>query len=1202
MFCILLFIHTSLCHQKIIHEWDSEIINELFKTSKVEHPASIINKKDLERARKNIEKYDWARKRRDSVANSANGIIGRYNDEFLDNMVPRTTPNTHTFCPNCAKLGGFMSKGTWSWHNSKPNEITCSKCGAKFPNNKKYPESISYTSKWDPEQVITYINTGPQICMKYFRCYSSVEGVIRGKKLDYTINRLPTLYEAYALTGDIKYANAVKKFLLKLADRMPYYMVYMGYSYSQYADCDPHYVVQNLPNLPIINGHQCPMIAADSDQYDDKAFFSNYWSASRLGTSGTDGEYVQIFAQAYDMIADALKDDGKPLLSEEEKNHIEKDLLIESCLLGYFDKKINNKSTMNLKGCALVGLVVGNAKLVHFGIDGFNRTLSEYYLKDGSTSQSQGYGIKTLNGLSGLNLAFRNYSDPPNFVPGENEQILKNFNINHDTEFEPIWHALMWAVNSDFYYPIIGDETFKVTFPTSYDYLVSEYKRKYMLEYVGMLQSEGINYSPNLYLSDPDYVPYNGTVKLPDFVYPYLQQGYIRSGKDGRESILILDASPADGGHHHLDSLNIIYTKYNKEMLLDLGYLVDHPNGSFTQATVAHQTCLFDGIDQQLNNRGGQFHLFDATNEDTKVMQASSRPYSTADVYQRTLLQMKHDKNDYVVDIFRAKGGKKRRELVIHGPNNDYQMNKKLSFNDPYEVVPAPSSIEFRIRSIMKFEIADFSLYETNEDGSQGDEILRDLNLESTGNGECKDDVFICYNKNAKTDVSYSLVDGPTKGKKAVQIEVTKGNNCNLLIGHSKKYLPLKENARYILQFKARGKNFVDRIRLKYSNVENEYKKLSLNDIKENEWTLFKGYFDIGKPFSEALGTITNDPVSIEWKIDENTNFSIFAPSRPNQKVFFKNGWGQRKTGNADIGATLPYFYFYRDIEDKVSTWVTVYEGYKDGHRLVESVEARDDDHGNVEIKVKTTDGCDLITSSFEGKEVASSFGLKSNAKIAVINNGKPRLFDGNFLEFNGQQINRKVSTYNGTVLGIGITETKDKSWFDIDDSVDINKVRPGQILFVQGDDKVSRGYPILRTEKVAKAGYRVYVKYDYKGFKSHPANTYHIMNVISEFDSPDKPTTTTTTKISSSLPDEYLSDLSEIWGNESDSGFNETDNEDKQKENKKKRLSTAGIVGIVFAVIAVIAAVVGGSIFIIRRSRKQSSESGFDVYSNNQI
>lgn len=254
-------------------------------------------------------------------------------------MIPTTTPASLTFCPHCATLGSdYHPNGQWSWTVNDPDHITCSKCKTVFPNE-KYPEKLEYKSSWDPEQTITYVDNGPKKCMNYLRCYSSVNGIIRRYKLDYTIKRLNYLSQAYILSNDLRFAEAVKKILLKLADRFPKYMVYCGYSYNQYADCDPHYAVQNLPNLPIINGNQCKMIVADPDKATD-TFFSDYWSAGRFGTSGSDGEYVEILAVAYDFVADALKDDGTPVFSEDEKKHIEEDLLIESCLLGYFDKKL----------------------------------------------------------------------------------------------------------------------------------------------------------------------------------------------------------------------------------------------------------------------------------------------------------------------------------------------------------------------------------------------------------------------------------------------------------------------------------------------------------------------------------------------------------------------------------------------------------------------------------------------------------------------------------------------------------------------------------------------------------------------------------------------------------------------------------------------------------------------------------------------
>lgn len=138
-------------------------------------------------------------------------------------------------------------------------------------------------------------------CFDYYRCYSSVNGLIRNYKLDYTIKRLTTLSQAYALSKDIKYAEATKRILLKLADRFPKYLVYCGHSISQYADCDPHYAVQHIPNLPVIDGKKCPIIVSDPE-YQPDTFSDDYGQTGRVGTTGFDGEYVEIMALAYDLV------------------------------------------------------------------------------------------------------------------------------------------------------------------------------------------------------------------------------------------------------------------------------------------------------------------------------------------------------------------------------------------------------------------------------------------------------------------------------------------------------------------------------------------------------------------------------------------------------------------------------------------------------------------------------------------------------------------------------------------------------------------------------------------------------------------------------------------------------------------------------------------------------------------------------------
>lgn len=225
-------------------------------------------------------------------------------------------------------------------------------------------------------------------------------------------------------------------------------------------------------------------------------------------------------------------------------------------------------------------------------------------------------------------------------------------------------------------------------------------------------------------------------------------------------------------------------------------------------------------------NRGGEFEIFDTSINYTKVMQASSHPYQSATIYQRTIVQIQHENiNDYIVDIFRSNGGSKRRELVYHGPNNDYEINNKLIFNEPYEITPANSYIEVRVRSQMTFEIADISLCDTTEDGSRGKELLRDI-PKNPPTDECTNETDFCYTKYKKTEVEYTVIDGPTKGKKAIRFTAS---NADFLIGHSKCFLLLKENARYLLEFKVKGEKFVDKIRLKYNGKEAEFKKTSLN-------------------------------------------------------------------------------------------------------------------------------------------------------------------------------------------------------------------------------------------------------------------------------------------------------------------------------------------------------------------------------------
>jgi hypothetical protein len=159
-------------------------------------------------------------------------------------------------------------------------------------------------------------------------------------------------------------------------------------------------------------------------------------------------------------------------------------------------------------------------------------------------------------------------------------------------------------------------------------------------------------------------------LRLEDFCPPELRVGHMRTGSDGRESLLLLSASHW-GIHHHLDSLNLYYWKDGHELLSDLGYLWDNPKKSMTSRTLAHNTLLIDEQNQRTRERGGTVHFFEASPH-VKVMRASSNAYEGAKKYQRTAAIIDHGEGrNYVVDFFVAEGGE-TQDLVFHGPHEKF--------------------------------------------------------------------------------------------------------------------------------------------------------------------------------------------------------------------------------------------------------------------------------------------------------------------------------------------------------------------------------------------------------------------------------------------------------------------------------------------------------------------------------------------------
>ena len=1082
----------------------------------------IYTKEDLKRAEKNVELHEWAQRRKKQMITNANNAIKDFPLDKAKSFIPRTTPGTTTFCPNCVKTGkNWHANGNWAWSKDNPDKITCNVCKMTFPNA-EFPEDRVFQSTWDPEQNFSYVSkSGPQTCMSYSNCYSSPSAVIRGKKLQYVIQTV--MYNValgYLVDHNESYATYVRELLLKLANVMPKYLVYEGYSYNEYADCSPRDAAKNILNLP----SGCSKITG-AGIVEGRELYSGYWSASRLGTSGMDGSTVQKMALAYDFTA------SSGVYSEEERLTIERDVIEEAAYLGYCDVDINNKAVGNRAGVAISGLVIESHEMSRFGLDGFMSTVNDWFLEDGATSESAAYALQTVSALVVYGKAYRNYSDPEDI---ETSPKYRHLNVNTDTVFDQVWQYLVWTLQGNFYYAPLADSYVTSTLSST----LSEYLGIHfpLEDYVRLSVERMGSATPSvdaLFHRDPEIElvadePYT----FRDVVLPYLAQGYMRTGVYGRNSTVILDASNY-GSHHHRDSLNLVYFKDGRELLHDLGYLWDHVDIGETRKTCVHNTVLIDGSEQLTTGRNGSFHTF-VSGDGVKIMQASSNAYKQASVYHRTVVQIEHGQESYLVDIFRVKGGDKH-EYVFHFPNMNYSLNPEsdLKFYKPEGQEEVKFIFQINIQSKdasnpVWIEVSDVIIQEEYLNGSLGDNFVHDaFPSDITGPSTCREGTSWCHLGN--TGYTWKSIDGKETG--GVHFETTATSKVGLIVGFSDGYTGPNAfsgylGSRYRVSFFMKASNVPVEVQFTYwpSGSETDknsrkYPKMAFTEpaetepgvfpgnISETEWIHYVGYIDIGTRITEfaKMGGQTSKAWEARAAIDDEYTLSAFAPAKPNQWVYLEKGWGQRNYDNSDKGARLPYFYIERTSQE-FSTFVCVYEGHRNGEGLVEAVDIVETDSGNVGVRVSTKDGDDFVVSSFNGNQI-EAFGRVCDSSVgAELSNGTVHLSNGSFYRSKSTKVESSWKCLSGTTESFS-NENSD-SWFVVEQFP--SSYFTGQSLQITYEDGIERSYPIFDVKPV-DGKTRIYTRKGGVGFRVHRNGHWRLSSFATNTTPTPSPTPTPT-------------------------------------------------------------------------------------------
>lgn len=650
----------------------------------VGHPATTLKAADLARARANIARYPWAQTYRDAAEKQAGEWIGRLTPAFLEQMISATTPGASGFtpCPACRdQRKPPNTHGVWNWSPSDPEQITCAICHTVFPNA-HYPETVMLEANYGGGQRFTYYGGEPFTLFTYKTGRPSFTGLVRSRKVDFMATLGRTMAEAYALTSKLEYAHATRQILLRFAQVYPNWLVHCGY--GEIADMDPHIAARNINHLPA--DELCP-----PPTMPDRKLHTGYWTAGRAASSGQEGYFVRRFVESYDLTCEA-ESSGKPTYSADERRHIEKDLLLESTVLLIADTAINNKSVGNGTAATLVGMALGEPTLVRFGLGFFNQTMRDWFLSDGSTPESWSYALMTLNGIYSLGQAFRGYSDPPGYQDATGKR-LAHIDLYADPAYKSVWESMFHGLQGDLRYPPLADSHRKDGIGARYaELMAANYPQN--SDFQALLRAIAGN---DLAANDPSTAIYQrepgpevkptSTLTLTDYVFPTLQIGYLRGGTTGRDSTLILSASDW-GGHHHNDSLNLVWWQNGTEQLSDMGYLWDHPLKKMTARTLAHNTVMIDVAEQQTTGRGGKFLLFESS-KDIKVMEAESHAYTQTDTYRRTVSQIEElSGSRYVVDLFRVRGGR-QQDYIFHGPNTALQTERGVKVEQG--IVPSTS-------------------------------------------------------------------------------------------------------------------------------------------------------------------------------------------------------------------------------------------------------------------------------------------------------------------------------------------------------------------------------------------------------------------------------------------------------------------------------------------------------------------------------
>ncbi len=645
-------------------------------------------------ARHNIERYEWARKMRDNAVREA-GAWARQSDEFLWDLVtpqsiPRSTEvNREHGCPNCGSE--IQRFGNYPWKCDvigKPWKVQCPSCGEVFPKNDfgrfyesgKDENGVFHPEKADRSLLFNSDHPDPSDPLHTYGVDDGMGWVDKdGSKYTFIAyyghygawhavsGALTDFRDAYVYTGDVRYARKAGLMLYRIAQFYPE------------MDWAP------LAKLKFYN----------SDGGSGKGkIYGRIWETGLANT----------FVSTYDAVYPALDDQemlqflsakaGRPVTVTDVRGLVEKNIVRE-VHDGIIANQIAGNEGMHQYSMALAAIVLDEPETTQQWLDWL------FAPGDVPRGNSNGGGILDIfrdkiddDGMGneaspGYNAIwrgkFRAIADLLALYPRYKGPKIVEF-----PKYRKMFETPVRLICLGSYIPNIGD-CGKTGNPGRGGIEANELAYAYRLFRDPVLAqmacflnggtAEGIHL--DIFDSDPEGVvkemeaevrkhgPYVlKTESLASYGLAILRSG---RGKDQRALTLYYGRN---AGHGHKDTLNIELFGHGLDLMPDLGYpeyaTVWPSRYLWTSNTISHNTVVVDRS-KQGENRLGEARFVKEGEGVSAAEVCAAKPYPQTSLYQRTIAMVDvSDKDFYVVDIFRVRGGEEHH-YSLHGPEGEIE-------------------------------------------------------------------------------------------------------------------------------------------------------------------------------------------------------------------------------------------------------------------------------------------------------------------------------------------------------------------------------------------------------------------------------------------------------------------------------------------------------------------------------------------------